>query len=1048
MRLFFLYLAAAIVSASPAADDSILYNRDVRPILAEACFKCHGPDSASRQAGLRMDQREAAIDAHAIVPGKPDESEAIRRLFSTDAEEVMPPGDQQRQLTPAEKELLKRWVAAGAAYQPHWSYIPPARPPLPAVKNAAWVRNPIDAFILAKLEENGLEPAAEADRRTLARRLSLDLTGLPPAPEVVEAFVNDASPDAYEKLADQLLKSERWGEHRGRYWLDAARYADTHGIHFDNYREIWAYRDWVINAFNRNLPFDQFTIEQLAGDLLPNPTLDQRIATGFHRCNITTNEGGVIPEEYAVLYARDRTETTSWVWCGLTMNCATCHDHKFDPIAQREFYEMSAFFNNTTQGVMDGNIKDTPPVLVVPPLEDRARWDAIGPEIAATKQQVEDRRKTARPDFERWLAEAKASELAAAIPADGLKFHAPLSDGAVDRVTVKLEGQPKTLPLSAAAGSDAGHIAATAYKATPGVTIEVPEAGDFEKDQGFSFGAWVKLAKAEGSGAVLARMDDQSDYRGWDLWIENGQPGTHIIHKWEEDALKVVANEPLKAGQWRHVLVTYDGSGKAGGVQVFVDGQPQGVRVQKDQLKSSIRTPVPLKLAQRSTQSRLDGVAIQDVRIYGRTLSPPDVQGIVTGTRVAYLATQPADQRHEGEKNELFAWWLSAKDQPFRELTSKLTALEQEQTAIQGRSTVAHVQQERNEPATAYVLFRGEYDKRRDQVSPDTPDILPPMPPELPKNRLGLAQWLLRPEHPLTARVTVNRFWQEVFGTGIVRTANDFGVSGELPSHPELLDWMAVEFREGGWDVKKFFQLLVTSATYRQAAIATPAKLEKDPQNRLLSRGPRFRMDAEMIRDYALAASGLLSAKIGGPSVKPYQPDGVWEAVAMIGSNTRDYRRDSGESLYRRSLYTFWKRSAPPASLEIFNAPSREVCTVRRERTNTPLQALVTLNDPQFVEAARNLAQNALLRGGDAEQSRLDFLAKRLLCRPLRAEELPVVQGSLTGLSAYYAAHADDAAQLLAVGESKPDPSLAPAALAAWTMLTNELMNLDEVLTK
>jgi hypothetical protein len=444
----------------------------------------------------------------------------------------------------------------------------------------------------------------------------------------------------------------------------------------------------------------------------------------------------------------------------------------------------------------------------------------------------------------------------------------------------------------------------------------------------------------------------------------------------------------------------------------------------------------------------LNDVAIQDLRLYGRPLSPQEAVHLATGTRIAYLATKPADQRSEAESNEVFAWWLEAKDQPYRESVGRLAALEQEQAAIKGRSTVAHVQQERSEPPTAYVLFRGEYDQRRDQVHPDTPNVLPPMSSELPKNRLGFAQWLLLPEHPLTARVTVNRFWQEVFGTGIVRTTEDFGVSGELPSHPELLDWLAVEFRESGWDIKRFFKLLVTSAAYRQSAAVTPDKLEKDPTNRLVSRGPRFRVDAEVVRDYALAVSGLLSPQIGGPSVKPYQPEGVWEAVAMIGSNTRDYRRDSGESLYRRSLYTFWKRSAPPASLDVFNAPSREVCAVRRERTNTPLQALVTMNDPQFVEAARNLAQQTLVHGGDSVDGRLDYLAKRLLCRPLAAAELPVVQASLADLSAYYAGHAEDAQQLLAVGESKPDSSLDAAALAAWTMLANQLMNLDEVLNK
>ncbi len=1047
MRLFFLF-SIAMIAGTAQADDAILYNRDVRPILAETCFNCHGPDAASRRADLRLDLREVAIEFEAIVPGKPDESAAIHRIFSTDPDEVMPPPNERKQLTPEQKDLLKRWVAAGAPYETHWSYVPPVRPALPAVKNSNWVRNPIDAFILAQLEANGLEPAPEADRRTLARRLSLDLTGLPPEPAVVTAFLKDESPDAYERLVDRLLDSPHWGEHRGRYWLDAARYADTHGIHFDNFREIWAYRDWVIDAFNRNLPFDEFSIEQLAGDLLPNPTLEQRIATGFHRCNITTNEGGVIAEEYAVMYARDRTETTAWVWLGMTMNCATCHDHKFDPITQREVYEMSAFFNNTTQAVMDGNIKDTPPVVMVPPSEDRARWDALGPEIAAAKKRVDDRRAAARTEFERILSAGRPEDLAPVGSPEGLVFHAPLDDGTTDQVAVTIDGQVATTQASAALAAEPGHVASSAYRSAAGVTLEFPAVGDFDKDQGFSYGAWIKLSAADQSGAALARMDDQNGFRGWDLWIESGRPGTHIINTWDGDALKVVANEPLKAGQWSHVLVTYDGTGKASGVRVYVNGTPQGTRVQRDQLTSTIRATTPFKLAQRSTQSRLDGVALQDVRIYGRALTDGEVSQVATDARAAYLVARPADRRSDAEKDELFAWWLEAKDQPYRDAIAKLAALQNEQDAIKARSTVAYVQQERTEPPTAYVLFRGDYDKRREQVQPGTPAILPCLADDLPKNRLGLARWLFLPDQPLTARVTVNRFWQELFGVGIVSTPSDFGVAGELPSHPELLDWLAVEFRENGWDIKKFFKLLVTSATYRQAAVTTPLKLERDVQNRLLSRGPRFRMDAEMVRDYALAASGLLSPKIGGPSVKPYQPDGVWEAVAMIGSNTREYRRDSGESLYCRSLYTFWKRSAPPASLDIFNAPSREVCTVRRERTNTPLQALVTLNDPQFVEAARNLAQNALLRGGDSNDGRLDYLAERLLCRPFAARELVVLRDSLDGLSAYYAAHADDAEKLLAVGESKPDPTLDASTLAAWTMLTNALLNLDEALTK
>jgi len=1035
-------------SSAARAAEPLEYNRDVRPILLENCFACHGPDSAARKADLRLDQREAAIDAGAIMPAKADESELIRRILSADPEELMPPPATKKQLTGEQKEVLRRWIAAGAQYQPHWSLIAPARPALPPVQNQAWIRNPIDQFVLAKLEERGLQPAAEADRRTLARRLSLDLTGLPPAPNDVEAFVNDASPDAYEKFADQLMSSVHWGEHRGRYWLDAARYADTHGIHFDNYREIWAYRDWVIGAFNRNLPFDQFTIEQLAGDLLPNRTLEQQIASGFNRCNITTNEGGTIPEEYIVLYARDRTETTSQVWMGLTAGCAVCHDHKFDPLSQREFYELSAFFNNTTQNAMDGNIKDTPPAVFVPRAEDRARWDASNVELTQTRRNVDERRTAARGEFDAWAATASADALAAMIPSDGLKLHAKLSEGSGNSLAVLVDGQPRTVTLGDGFAWKPGHVAAQAFQSQPGGSLELADVGDFEKDQAFSFGAWINLPKLDQSGSIFARMDDQHDYPGWDLWFENGRPAAHIVHHWPDDALKVASNNPINAGEWTHVFVSYNGSGKAEGVQIFVNGAPQPTGVQANALKNSIRTSVPLKIAQRHTGSRINDLAIQDVRIYGRALSAQEVQKLARSTRALWLLAKPAAERSEAEQNELFAWWLAELDKPTQEFSSKIASLELEQAGIKARGTIAHVMQERGEAAMAHVLFRGEYDKRRDEVHPSTPGALPPMPSELPKSRLGLAQWLLRPEHPLTARVTVNRFWQEVFGTGIVRTAGDFGVSGELPSHPELLDWLAVEFRESGWDVKRLFKLLVTSATYRQAATTTPEKLEKDPGNRLLSRGPRFRMDAEMVRDYALAASGLLAEKVGGPSVRPYQPDGVWEAVAMIGSNTRDYQRDKGENLYRRSLYTFWKRSAPPASMDIFNAPSREVCTVRRERTNTPLQALVTLNDPQFVEAAKHLAQLALEQGGDTTAARLDFIAKRLLSRPLRAEESQAVEATLADLLAYYQAHAEDAKQLLSVGESPNDAKLDPATHAAWTMLANELMNLDEVLNK
>jgi hypothetical protein len=1011
-------LFAVFAASTPGFGGEVEFNRDIRPILRETCFRCHGPDSGSRKADLRLDRRDDAIKAGAIVPGKLEESELINRILSDDPEELMPPPASHKVLTAAQKELLKKWVASGAEYQPHWAFLPPIKTEPPKVKDEKWVRNPIDRFLLAKMDEKGLKPSPEADRRTIARRLSLDLTGLPPRPADVEAFVNDQTPDYYEKYVDRLLASPAYGEHRARYWLDAARYADTHGIHIDNYREIWAYRNWVIKALNANMPFDQFTIEQLAGDLLPNRTLDQQVASGFNRCNITTSEGGAINEEYLVLYTRDRTETVSQVFLGLTTGCAVCHDHKFDPVSQKEFYELSAFFNNTTQAAMDGNVKDTPPTVFVPDDADRSRWDGLLAEITETKQQFEARKEAARPEFQKWLAAASPDSIKSMIPTDAQKLRA------------RLDGRDSTAKTSMAGD------------------LELADVGDFEKDQAFSYGLWVKPSRGNLGGALLARMDEGNDYRGWDLWLEGGKIAAHIIHKWPDDAMKVVSDIAIKPNVWSHVLVTYDGTGKSSGIKIYVDGKLRTTTPAVDALKGSIRTQVALKVGQRSLGAKVEEAIFHDLRIYGKALSSEEIERLVSLSPVLDLVSKPVDKRPAAEIDTAFNWYRKTQDEPSKEIGTKLTALESEQAAIKSRGTIAHIMVERPELPTAYILFRGDYDKRRDQVKADTPDILPPMPSDLPRNRLGFAQWLVRPEHPLTARVNVNRFWEETFGTGLVKTTGDFGLSGELPTHPELLDWLAVDFRDNGWNVKGFLKQIVTSAAYRQSSATTPEAVEKDPQNRYLARGPRYRMDAEMVRDYALAASELLVPKIGGPSVRPYQPDGVWEAVAMPGSDTRDYRQDSGEKLYRRSLYTFWKRAAPPASMDIFNAPGREVCTVRRERTNTPLQALVTLNDVQFVEAARHLAEVILKNGGETDDSKIDLLARKLLARPFRPEEIKVVKESLQALTAYYAAHPEDAAKLISEGESKADPALKAPTLAAWTMLANELFNLDEVLNK
>jgi len=845
---------------------------------------------------------------------------------------------------------------------------------------------------------------------------------------------------------DKLLASPHWGEHRGRYWLDAARYADTHGIHSDNYREIWSYRNWVIDAFNQNKHFDQFTIEQLAGDLLSKPTLEQRIATGFNRCNITTSEGGAIDDEYLALYTRDRTETTAQVWLGLTAGCAVCHDHKFDRLSQKEFYSMSAFFNNTTQKAMDGNIKNTPPVIVIPTPEDRSRWDALPDAKKLAKQKIEDRKNSAHTDFNTWTTNTSPEKLLQRLPSDQPTFHAFLADDKERNISVEVAGKSRTLSLTTNASWQDGAVAAKAFTTSAKTIPEISDAGDFERDQPFTGAAWVRLSAGNIDGAILARMDNTNGHRGWDLWLEVGKPGIHIIHDWPEDALRVIAKKAIETNRWTHICVTYDGSSKASGVTIYIDGHHQEMETTSDKLKNTIRTKVPLKIGQRNSESSVEKAGVQDVRFYGRVLKSEEVKELAYTTRRAWLLSKTTT-RSESEEKELFADWLKAFDQEFQKRTAALAQLGEEENKIKSRATESHVMQEREEAPEAYVLVRGEYNKRKDKVQASTPSALPPMPADFPRNRLGFARWLLLPEHPLTARVTVNRFWQEIFGTGLVKTSGDLGVSGDMPSHPELLDWLAVEFRES-WDIKKFFKLIVTSAAYRQAAISSPEKISKDPQNRLLSRGPRFRMDAEMVRDYALASSGLLVPKIGGPSVKPYQPDGVWETVAMIGSDTRNYKRDSGEKLYRRSLYTFWKRSAPPATMDIFNAPSRESCTIRRERTDTPLQALVTLNDPQFVEAARNLAQRALKESGAKEKDRLDFIAQRLLARPLRSEERRIIEAGLKDFLVYYKSAPKDAETLITIGESKADASLEKPALAAYTMVANEMMNLDEVLNK
>lgn len=1011
-----LWVAGAHAATPPKPVD---FQKEVRPILSDACFHCHGNDRTTRMAGLRLDTREGAFSKRkngvVIVPKNAKASLLLQRINNPITAKRMPPEYSHKTLSMEQRATIQRWIEQGADWKEHWAYSAPVKQELPVVKNTGWVRNPIDQFILAKLESSGLAPAPEANKRVLIRRLSLDLTGLPPKPDEVEAFVENSSPNAYEQLVDKYLASPRWGEHRARYWLDAARYGDTHGIHIDNYREIWPYRDWVIQAFNANMSFDRFTKEQLAGDLLPNPTLEQRIATGFQRCNVTTNEAGIIIDEYDAIYAKDRADTIGAVYLGLTVGCATCHDHKFDPIPSKDFYALGAFFRNTTQNIMDGNISDTPPIVVVPKEDDRPRWDAIRSRETQLVEQLTNRRQALKGSAQPGPSKASLAiepNGAIQVVSDGSSFSMPFTKG------LSLGGSP--WPERSAL-----HFAPNSQLELPPTTLDVKDP--------FTLSAWFYYPHGESTYTIAAQLDTtvKDKNRGWMFFVSGRVVGMRFYGD-EGKSMEVRGGhlDQVMPGTWNHLVVTYDGTGEALGVRLFLNQKE--ISTQRDagaKIRGSFKTDVPLRLG---NPKRDEDGAIADFRIFRQALS-----------------LQEASLLNPGEPSALALFNRLQEDPAYQAASKELHDLDMERRAIRKRGAISLVMEERTDQKPfAHVLYRGMYDQPRAKVDANTPSVLPPMLSSMPRNRLGLAEWLMSPENPLTARVTVNRFWQQLFGDGIVKTAEDFGSQGEAPVNQALLDWMAVEFRENGWNVKKFFKLLVMSSAYRQEALTTPEKLEKDPENRLLSRGPRYRMEGEMIRDYALAASGLLTPTIGGPSVRPYQPAGVWEAVAMDGSNTRNYKEDSGEKLYRRSLYTFWKRSAPPASMEIFNAPTRETCTVRRERTNTPLQALVTMNDEQFVEAARALATRAIESAKTDVDRQLSFVAINLLDRPLNDKEVVVVKAAYKEFLKYYDTKPADARKLVSVGASKPDPAVPEVELAALTMVTNQLMNLDEVLTK
>ncbi len=1061
--------AQAVAAAEPAP--AVDFQRDIRPILSDNCFACHGPDEATREADLRLDTRQGAFGQRppagrstrprdpAVVPGDVDASLLVERITHADTLRRMPPEVSQKTLSDEQIDLLKRWIEQGADWDQHWSFKPIDQPAPPAVVDEAWIRDPLDRFVLARLEDAGLTPAGEADRRSLARRAALDLTGLPPDPGTLATFLDDTEAGAYERLVDRLLSSAHWGEHRARYWLDAARYGDTHGIHNDNYREMYAYRDWLIKAFNRNQPFDEFTVDQIAGDLLEDPTLDQLIATGLQRNNITTNEGGVLVEEYEAIYAKDRAETIGSVFMGLTVGCATCHDHKFDPITQREFYALTAFFRNTTQYVMDGNISDPPPTLVVPRDEDRDTWYRLRAEVDELEDAMTERLDAVEPTFAEWLASDGHREIEAPLGVASELLRLDL-EGEAPAVVTNGERQP--INLHEAVRIEPGPNGLPALRFEDESSAELPPL-ELDTDTPFSLALWIYMPEAEGSYTVASQNDPHDANRGWQVTLGSRE----LYFRLNGDragpgrgATSVSINpnntQRLTPGEWAHIVFTHDGSGERGGLHIYRDGDRVAEQGSEffTKVQGSILTDRPFYLGRHDLRG--DGKAqyfagggIADVRVFNRALSVQEAKVVSEWGPLQSAASKSPEQLTAGERQALLLSYANTNDEEYRRLVARRLEIDREWRDLRRHGSITHVMQELpGSEAAARVLYRGMYDQPRERVLAGTPAALPPMPDSLPRNRLGLAGWLIEDTNPLLARVTVNRFWQQIFGTGLVATSEDFGAQGEVPSHPELLDHLASEFRDSGWDTKALFRRLVTSSTYRQAAALTPDTLDRDPQNRLLSRGPRFRMDAEMVRDTALAASGLLVRTIGGPSVKPYQPKGHWERVAMNSSNTARYRRDSGDKLYRRSLYTFWKRAAPPPSMTIFDAGNREHSVVRRERTNTPLQALVVMNDTQFVEASRFLAQRAMREAGDDFDRRLDYVTTRLLSRPFDDAERAVARQTYDALIDLYRADEAGAKKLVATGESAHDAALPASESAAWTMLASQLMNLDEALNK
>lgn len=1023
-------LLAAILlafAAAARADEAPRFNRDVRPILSNHCYRCHGPDSAARQAELRLDRRDDAIDAGVIVPGAPDDSELIRRVFSNDADERMPPPELHQDLTNQQKETLRRWVAAGANYERHWSLIPiPANVPVPRSNESPHrPSSSIDAFIAARRNHAGLSPAPPALRERWLRRVTFDLTGLPPTVEQIDTYLNDHSPIADAAVVDRLLASPAYGERMANLWLDLARFADTYGYQADRDMHMWPWRDWAIRAFNDNLPYDDFITWQLAGDLLPEPTRDQRIATGMNRLHRQTNEGGSTAEEFRVEYVSDRVNTVGTAFLGLTLECARCHDHKFDPITQRDYYALSAFLNNIDEHGLYSHFTETAPTpaMLLYQGDQESEHHKLQIAIAKKTSELAAAEAAAEDRFRSWLQ----SDAAFTPPTPAATFSFDELEPAGDnRLVPGRQGQ--ALQFS---GDDAQSCG---------------DAGDFGRTDSFSFSLWLKPQVHRPRTVVLhrSRAAEDSAFRGYSLVLDEGHPTFSLIHFWPGDALRVRATAAVPLNEWSHVAVTYDGSSRAAGVTLYVDGIPQSADVVRDQLSRDIRhlkawgdsdvDNVKLALGARFRDVGFSGGAIDDLEVYDVALTAREVMHLAIGESAG------AESEHTLREH-----YLARHDEPCRAIRDELTALRcRENDLVTGVRQIM-VMRESADRRTTYVLTRGQYDARGDTVDVAVPSSIYPWSDDLPANRLGLARWLTADDHPLVARVAVNRLWHVFFGTGIVRTPEDFGSQGEPPSHPDLLDWLARQFVDSDWDVKSLCRLIALSSTYRQSSVpADDGVLAADPENRLLARGPSHRLSSEQIRDNALAVSGLLVRRLGGPSVRPYQPAGLWQETGT----GKTYHQDEGEGLYRRSMYTFWRRTAPPPSMLALDATTREVCTARREETATPMQALLLLNDPQFVEAARATAQRLISQANDDARALCIRAFRTLTSRSPSDDEIIVLVSMYDGQQSRFRDHQQAALDLLAIGQSPRDESIPAADHAALTIVVLALMNHDECVMK